>query len=167
MTNVESQPVIPEKVRAVLAPHGLTAKEFAPGTTATSMLAAQQLGVKVGQIAKSLLFVGKDGRLFMVVSPGDRRISSAKLKAVTGVKSRMASGEEALAATGFGPGAVCPFGVDGTISIFIDRSLSVYETIYPAAGTDSSGVPMSFDILVAITGGIVGDFLFEVGVQTA
>jgi prolyl-tRNA editing enzyme YbaK/EbsC (Cys-tRNA(Pro) deacylase) len=159
--------VIPEKVRGVLAAHGLTAKEFAPGTTATSTLAAQQLGVKVGQIAKSLLFVGKDGRFFMVVSPGDRRISSAKLKAVIGVKSRMASGEETLAATGFGPGAVCPFAVDGTIPVFIDRSLSEYETIYPAAGTDSSGVPISFDILVAITGGIVGDFLTDVGIETA
>ena len=153
--------MIPEKVRTVLAAKGLTAKEFAPGSTATSELAAQQLGVKVGQIAKSLLFVGKDGRFFMVVSPGDRRISSSKLKAVTGVKSRMASGEETLAATGFGPGAVCPFGIDGAISLFIDRSLSAYDTIYPAAGTDSSGVPMTFEVLVAITGGSVGDFLAE------
>jgi prolyl-tRNA editing enzyme YbaK/EbsC (Cys-tRNA(Pro) deacylase) len=159
--------VIPEKVRAVLATHGLTAKEFAPGTTATSTLAAQQLGVEVGQIAKSLLFLGKDGRFFMVVSPGDRRISSSKLKAVTGVKSRMASGEEALAATGFGPGAVCPFGIDDSISVFIDRSLSAFETIFPAAGTDSSGVPMSFEVLVAITGGIVGDFLTDISVETA
>ncbi len=153
--------MIPEKVRTVLAANGLTAKEFAPGTTATSVLAAQQLGVKVGQIAKSLLFVGKDGRFFLVVSPGDRRISSSKLKAVTGVKSRMASGAETLAATGFGPGAVCPFGVDGTISVYIDRGLSAYDTIYPAAGTDSSGVPMRFDVLVAITGGRVGDFLAD------
>ena len=153
--------MIPERVRTVLAAKGLMAKEFPPRSTATSVLAAQQLGVKVGQIAKSLLFIGKDGRFFMIVSPGDRRISSSKLKAVTGVKSRMASGEETLAATGFGPGAVCPFGIDRTISVFIDRSLSTYETIYPAAGTDSSGVPMTFDVLVAITGGRVGDFLAE------
>jgi prolyl-tRNA editing enzyme YbaK/EbsC (Cys-tRNA(Pro) deacylase) len=153
--------VIPEKVRTVLAAKGLAAKEFAPGSTATSVLAAQQLGVEVGQIAKSLLFVGKDGRFFMVVAPGDRRISSSKLKAATGVKSRMASGDETLAATGFGPGAVCPFGIGGAISLFIDRSLSRYDTIYPAAGTDSSGVPMTFDVLVAITGGSVGDFLAE------
>ena len=153
--------MIPEKVRAVLAANALTAKEFAPGSTATSVLAAQQLGVEVSQIAKSLLFVGRDGRFFMVISPGDRRISSSKLKAVTGVKSRMANGEETLGATGFEPGAVCPFGVDGTISVFIDRSLSTYDTIYPAAGTDSSGVPMTFDLLVTITGGSVGDFLAE------
>ena len=73
----------------------------------------------------------------------------------------MASGEETLAATGFGPGAVCPFGIDGAISLFIDRSLSAYDTIYPAAGTDSSGVPMTFEVLVAITAGSVGDFLAE------
>jgi prolyl-tRNA editing enzyme YbaK/EbsC (Cys-tRNA(Pro) deacylase) len=151
--------MIPEKVREVLDAHGLAVREFAPGSTATSVLAAQQLGVTVGQIAKSLLFAGKDGRFFMVVCPGDKRLSNSRLKAATGVKSRMAGAEEALAATGFGPGGVCPFGIDPAIRLFIDRSLSAYDTIYPAAGTDSSGVPMTFDQLVAITGGTVGDFL--------
>jgi len=153
--------MIPEKVSRVLEAHGLAAREFAPGSTATSVLAAQQLGVAVGQIAKSLLFSGKDGRFFMVVCPGDRRLSNAKMKAATGVKSRMATAEEALGATGFGPGGVCPFGIGSGIAVFIDRSLSEYEAIYPAAGPDSSGVPMTFDGLVAITGGTVGDFLAE------
>jgi prolyl-tRNA editing enzyme YbaK/EbsC (Cys-tRNA(Pro) deacylase) len=151
--------MIPEKVREILSVHGLSAREFAPGSTATSVLAARQLGVTVGQIAKSLLFIGKDGRFFMVLCPGDKRLSNSRLKAVAGVKSRMASAEEALRATGFGPGGVCPFGVDKGIAVFIDRSLSGYDTIYPAAGTDSSGVPMTFGQLVAITGGTVGDFL--------
>jgi prolyl-tRNA editing enzyme YbaK/EbsC (Cys-tRNA(Pro) deacylase) len=153
--------MIPDKVSKVLQTHGLAAIEFSPGSTATSVLAAQQLGVAVGQIAKSLLFSGKDGRFFMVVCPGDRRLSNSKVKAVTGIKSRMATAAEALGATGFGPGGVCPFGIDAGIPIFIDRSLSGYATIYPAAGTDSSGVPMTFDSLVAITGGTVGDFLAE------
>jgi prolyl-tRNA editing enzyme YbaK/EbsC (Cys-tRNA(Pro) deacylase) len=157
--------MIPDKVRAVLDAHGLAAREFAPGSTATSVLAAGQLGVKVGQIAKSLLFTGKDGRLFMVVAPGDRRVSSSKLKAVTGVKSRMATAEEALAATGFGPGGVCPFGIDAAVAIYIEKSLSSYDTIYPAAGTDSSGVPMTFDALVAVTRGTVGDFLADAAEQ--
>ncbi|HVP19693.1 MAG TPA: YbaK/EbsC family protein [Spirochaetia bacterium] len=153
--------MIPDKVRDLLDRHGLRATEFQAGSTATSVLAAQQLGVAVGQIAKSLLFAGKDGKFFMVVCPGDRRLSSAKLKAAAGTKSRMATPEEALAATGFGPGGVCPFGIDGTIRLFIDSSLSQYATIYPAAGTDSSGVPMTFDQLVTITGGTVGDFLID------
>jgi prolyl-tRNA editing enzyme YbaK/EbsC (Cys-tRNA(Pro) deacylase) len=153
--------MIPEKVKNILDANGLAAREFAPGSTATSVLAAQQLGVKVGQIAKSLLFMGKDGKLFLVVCPGDRKLSNAKLKAATGVKSRMASAEEALAATGFGPGGVCPFGIDPAITILIDRSLEEYPAIYPAAGTDSSGVPMTFAQLAAITAGTVGDFLAE------
>ena len=153
--------MIPEKVRVVLEKNGLAAKEFAPGSTATSVLAAQQLGVTVGQIAKSLLFVGKDGRYFLVLCPGDRRLSSAKLKAATGVKSHMADAEEARAATGFGPGGVCPFGIDPGITIFIDRSLSSYPVIYPAAGTDSSGVPMTYQQLVAITAAAEGDFLVD------
>jgi prolyl-tRNA editing enzyme YbaK/EbsC (Cys-tRNA(Pro) deacylase) len=151
--------MIPDKVRVVLDRHGLRAAEFDAGSTATSVLAARQLGVAVGQIAKSLLFAAKDGKFFMVVCPGDKRLSSAKLKAAAGTKSRMASAEEALAATGFGPGGVCPFGIDGSIRIFIDSSLSQYPVIYPAAGTDSSGVPMTFDQLVSITGGSLGDFL--------
>jgi prolyl-tRNA editing enzyme YbaK/EbsC (Cys-tRNA(Pro) deacylase) len=153
--------MIPEKVKAVLDAHGLAAREFAAGSTATSVLAAQQLGVAVGQIAKSLLFMGKNGTVFMVVAPGDRRLSASKLKAAAGVKSRMASPEETLQATGFGPGGVCPFGIDPGIRVFVDKGLAGYATVYPAAGTDSSGVPMTFDQLVAVTGGTVGDYLVD------
>lgn len=150
--------MIPEKVSSVLAAHNLTAIEFEPGSTATSPQAAGQLGVSVGQIAKSLLFLGKDGRFFLLVCPGDRKVSSAKLKAATGVKTRMARYEETRGATGFEPGGVCPFGINGDIRILIDEGLAQYETIYPAAGTSASGVPMTFVQLVAITEGQVGDF---------
>jgi prolyl-tRNA editing enzyme YbaK/EbsC (Cys-tRNA(Pro) deacylase) len=153
--------MIPKKVREALETHGLAAVEFEPGSCATSILAAGRFGVEVSRIAKSLVFVGKDGRFFIVLCPGDRRISSSKLKAATGVKSRMATPDETLERTGFSPGGVCPFGVNGDIRIFVDSSLSRYSEIYPAAGTDSSGVPMSYVKLVEVTGGTTGDFLTE------
>ena len=106
----------------------------------------------MGQIAKSLLFAAKDGRYFMVVCAGDRRISNGKLKRLLGAKTRMARADETQAATGYPPGGVCPFGVE-EVEIFIDVSLERYDTVYPAAGTDSSGVPVTFDQLVSITGG--------------
>lgn len=142
----------------VLAAHGLAAIEFEPGSTATSPSAARRVGVLVGQIAKSLLFLGKDGRYVMLICPGDRKASSAKLKAVLGVKTRMARPGETLAATGFEPGGVCPFGIDGDVRILVDERLSQHDTIYPAAGTGASGVPMTFAHLVAVTRGAVGDF---------
>jgi len=148
--------MLPEKVRSVLEANGLKAIEFEEGSTPTSVLAAQKLGVAVGNIAKSLLFLGKDGRYFLLVCPGDRKVSNAKLKAALGVKSRMATAEETLAATGFKPGGVCPFGVEG-IEILLDGSLAGYGTLYPAAGTDSSGVPLDYETLKRITGGRVCD----------
>jgi prolyl-tRNA editing enzyme YbaK/EbsC (Cys-tRNA(Pro) deacylase) len=150
--------MIPQRVARVLAAHGLAAIEFESGSTATSQLAADQLGVRVGQIAKSLLFLGKDGRYVLLLCPGDRKVSSAKLKAVLGVKTRMARHEEAVAATGFEPGGVCPFGIDEGIRILLDAGLARYPTIYPAAGTSASGVPMTFEQLATITAGEVGDF---------
>lgn len=151
--------MIPDRVKAVLEANGLSALEFEPDSTPTSPLAAAKIGCAVGQIAKSLLFLGKDGSLFMVVAPGDRRIAQAKLKAAVGVKFRMTRPEETLEATGYPPGGVCPFDLPPHIRVFVDAGLRGYDTIYPAAGTTSSGVPMSFAQLVAITGGTVGDFM--------
>ena len=148
--------MLPDKVRRVLEAHGLRAIEFEEGSTPTSVLAAQKLGVAVGNIAKSLLFLGKDGRYRLLVCPGDRKVSNSKLKAALGVKSRMATAEETLAATGFKPGGVCPFGLEG-IEILLDQSLADYGTLYPAAGTDSSGVPLDFQTLQRITAGRLVD----------
>jgi len=148
--------MIPEKVRRVLDRAGLAALEFGEGTTPTAAMAAAALGVEVGQIAKSLLFKGKDGRFYIVVCPGDRRVSNAKLKAALGVKTRMATADETVAVTGFSPGGVCPFGVESVV-VLIDRHLERWATIYPAAGTDGSGVPMTLAQLESLTGACIAD----------
>jgi prolyl-tRNA editing enzyme YbaK/EbsC (Cys-tRNA(Pro) deacylase) len=148
--------MIPEKVRSSLQAHGLAAIEFEPGSTPTAPLAARALDVRVGQIAKSILLVGKDGRFYLAVCPGDRRISSSKLKKVIGVKTRMGNPEETLQATGFLPGGVCPFGLTD-LPILLDEHLAEYERIYPAAGTDASAVEMTFPQLERVTGGRVCD----------
>ncbi len=136
-----------------------------PTMPPTAPLAAARIGVGVGQIAKSLLFLGKDGRHALLVCPGDHKVSSSKMKTALGFKTRMANAEETLNATGFEPGGVCPFGIPGSIPVLVDRALAQYERIYPAAGTDSSGVPMTFEQLLAITGGSVGDFTVPPGIE--
>jgi prolyl-tRNA editing enzyme YbaK/EbsC (Cys-tRNA(Pro) deacylase) len=69
--------MIPEKVKAVLVRYALRAIEFEAGSTPTAPLAAQALGVAVGAIAKSLLLLGKDKKLYLAVVPGDQKISSS------------------------------------------------------------------------------------------
>lgn len=142
--------MIPEKVSRVLEENGLDALEYEPGSTPTAETAAARVGVKVGQIAKSILLIGKDGEFRMVILPGDRKLSSSAIKRVTGVKHSMTNAEQTEEVTGFRPGGVCPFGVE--VEIFVDEGLREYDRIFPAAGTNASAVPMTFDQLVAITG---------------
>lgn len=146
---------IPPKVRAFLDSHDLSALEFEPGSTPTAAKAAQRIGVPVGQIAKSILFKGKDDTYRLVVAAGDKKINSGALKRATGAKHRMANAHETKETTGFLPGGVCPFGLEATsVAILLDASLYEYEIVYPAAGTDATGVPLSPDYLQQITGGM-------------
>lgn len=143
---------LPPVVQDFLARHGLTALEFAPGTTPTSPLAAAQIGCEVGQIAKSLVFRDKKGGFHMVVLAGDAKVSSGKLKRLVGSDCSMASADETHAVTGFRVGGVCPFGVTG-LPVYIDASLARYPTVYPAGGNDASGVPVTYERLLEVTGG--------------
>ena len=143
---------IPSKVQVFLDSHNLSALEFEPGSTPTAEKAAERIGVPVGQIAKSILFKGKDKQYRMVVAAGDKKINSGALKRATGSKHRMASAEETKEATGFIPGGVCPFGLeDSSVTILLDVSLDEYDVVYPAAGTDATGVPVRPDYLQQIT----------------
>ncbi len=143
--------MIPDKVMKILDAHGLAALEFEEGSTPTAATAAEKIGVKVGQIAKSMVFRGASGKAVLIVCAGDRKISSGKIKRLCGEKMSMTSAEETLALTGFRPGGVCPFGIEG-VDIFIDASLYVWERVYPAAGNDSTGVPITPALLASITG---------------
>ena len=141
--------MIPGHVQSILDANHLNVLTFEPGSTPTSELAAEKIGCEVGQIAKSMLFKGKDGVFRLFLCPGDRRVDNKKLKDFLGFKARMASADETYEITGYRPGGVCPFGID-SIDIFIDQGLGIYPTIYPAAGTDASGVPMTFEQLKQI-----------------
>lgn len=143
---------IPEKVVMVLANAGKTALEFEPGSTPTVATAATRLGVAPGQIAKSLLFTSKSGDYHMVVLAGDRRISQSRLKKLIGSKPDMTDAAETERVTGFAPGGVCPFGIQG-VQVWIDESIKDWDCVYPAAGTDGSAVRMDFGSLILATGG--------------
>lgn len=156
--------MIPDKVRTVLDACGLSALEFEPGSTPTVAMAAARIGVEPARIAKSLLFRGKDGRYFMVVCPGDKRIPPAALKRVAGSKLSMTDPEETECVTGYRPGGVCPFALTG-VEILLDKDLGLYDTVYPAAGTDATGVPVTLAQLAAATGGKLTDFGEPGGVE--
>ncbi|MDR3670763.1 MAG: YbaK/EbsC family protein [Holophaga sp.] len=149
--------MIPLKVQKVVDAHGLEVLEYEPGSTPTAEMAARRLGVEVARIAKSLLFKSKAGEFVLVVCPGDKRIPSGVLKRLVGSKVSMTTAEETERVTGFRPGGVCPFGLEG-VEILLDRDLGLYETVFPAAGNDATGVRTTLAQLAEVTGGRVVAF---------
>lgn len=156
--------MIPDKVTSFLKKNGLSWKEFPEGSTPTAKAAADKLGVEVGQIAKSILFVGKSGTPYLVVCPGDRKVSPSKLKKQVKEKTRLATAEQTHEFTGFFPGGVCPFGIEG-LMIIIDEELKEYDVVYPAAGTSGSAVKTNFEELVNLVAGAVADLTVPMNLE--
>ena len=137
-------------------PIRLNIMEFDEGSTKTSQMAAEQLGVEVGQIAKSILFTTENGPI-LVVTSGDVKVSTSKLKKVLGVKPKMASYDECELVTGFKPGGICPFALKNEVTIFIDKSLDRFDLVYAAAGTANTAVPITLEELLIVTDGSLVD----------
>jgi len=121
--------------------------------TSTSELAARALGVEVGQIAKSLVYKSKTGFL-MIVAAGDVRLDTKLIKELAGGKVRMATPEETLEVTSHPVGGVCPFDLKTPIPIYLDESLKRFDVVYAAAGSSKSALPITYEELQRITGGI-------------
>lgn len=144
--------MIPAEIDKILNKHQLELHEFEEASTPTAATAAEKLGCVVGQIAKSLLFKLKSGEYVLIVCAGDARVSSKKVRAYFGMKARMAKAEELMEILGYKPGEVGPFAIT-QVPVYLDESLKHYSLVYPAAGTDSSGVAVSWDQLCSITAG--------------
>ncbi|MCD1146528.1 YbaK/EbsC family protein [Peptoniphilus sp. KCTC 25270] len=105
-------------------------------STATVALAAQELGVTEGEIAKSLTFWNKEKEPVLVLMAGDKKIDNKKFKAAFETKAKMLSFDEVEECIGHRVGGVCPFGLKEGVHVYLDESLKEYEIVYPAAGSE-------------------------------
>jgi prolyl-tRNA editing enzyme YbaK/EbsC (Cys-tRNA(Pro) deacylase) len=113
-------------------------------STRTAREAADAVGVEVGQIVKSLVFVDGEGPLLCLCA-GDRRVNTTKL----GPDVRQASGPEVRDAAGFAIGGVPPLGHDEPIRTVIDASLRRFDTVWCAGGTPNAVFPVATEALIA------------------
>lgn len=145
-----------ERVRAFLDARGLSEglTEFEQSTK-TAAEAADAMGCELGQIVKSLVVVA-DGVPVLALVAGDRRGDLDAIAELTGArKVRMADADTVRSATGYAIGGVSPFDLPEDLRILVDDSLLRFQTVYPAAGTPSSMVRLSFDLLCEVAGGEV------------
>ncbi len=128
-----------------------------PVSTRTAAEAAAALGVAVGQIAKSLIFLA-GGRPVMVVASGANRVGEAKVSArFGGAPITRADADAVRAATGYPIGGVSPAGLDRALPVLVDRTLAAYDVVWVAAGTPNAVFPTTFDQLLQISSGEPAD----------
>ncbi|TBH17557.1 YbaK/EbsC family protein [Thermus thermamylovorans] len=127
-----------------------------PASTRTAFEAARAVGAEVGQIVKSLVFVGEGGGYLFLVS-GKNRLDLAKAAALAGEPLRRATPEEVRTLTGFAIGGVPPLGHPTPLPAFLDRDLMAYPRLWAAAGTPRALFALSPGELQALTGARVVD----------
>jgi len=129
-----------------------------PEGTKTADAAARAVGCEVGQIVKSLVFVG-DGQPLLALTSGANRADPGRLADVAGAREvRRATPEEARAATGFSIGGTPPFGHPRPLRTFLDRDLLAYERLWAAAGSPDAVFPITPQELLRAAEARVEDF---------
>ncbi len=141
-----------EKVRAHFETLGIADRilEF-DVSSATVELAAQALGVEGKRIAKTLSFLVGD-HCVLVVAAGDARVDNAKYKAFFHVKAKMLPHEAVPEYIGHAVGGVCPFAVKEGVTVYLDRSLQRFETVFPACGSSNSAIEFTIAELERYSG---------------
>ena len=137
-----------ERVREVARRHGVEIEVVTfDESTHTAQEAADAIGVRLGQIVKSLVFMAPadpardDGGLEPLIAlvRGTDRVDIARLASVSGrPRLRRASAKEANAATGFPIGGIPPFGHPQRIPVVMDPALDGYAEVWAAAGTPNA-----------------------------
>ena len=108
-------------------------------TTRSASEAADAVGCHVGQIVKSLIFMGRQSHNpFLVAASGLNRVNEKRLADFTGEPVKMPDAEFVKKKTGFVIGGVPPLGHRTKLETFIDEDLLKYEEIWAAAGTPNA-----------------------------
>lgn len=107
-----------------------------PGSTRTAQEAADSIGCKVSQIAKSLIFKEKKtGRPILVIASGSNQVDLKKITAGTGLKLGRADADFVKAQVGYAIGGVPPVGHNEPLETLLDPDLKNFDVIWAAAGS--------------------------------
>jgi len=137
--------------------HGLEldVQQF-PAGTETAADAAGAIGCDVAQIASSLAFVADE--LVVVVTSGANTVDERKLATLRGVHTaRMADPDEVAETLGYEIGGVPPFCHDTEVPVYLDETLTEFETVCAAAGSAEAVFPIDPDTLVDCADATVAD----------
>ncbi len=127
-----------------------------PQTTRTAAEAAAAVSCEVGQIAKSLVFRGRQsGRPLLVIASGAHRVDEKLMARLVGELIERASPDFVRERTGFVIGGVPPVAHSEQVETFLDEDLLRFPEIWAAAGTPFAVFRLTPQDLVRMTSGRV------------
>lgn len=133
----------------------------------TAQQAADALGVRLGQIAKSIIFRRKsDDAAVLVVTSGDRRVDERKVEALVcsdGKRVGRADADFVKSKTGFSIGGVSPVGHISQAVVLVDLSLMRFDEVWAAAGHPHAVFKLMPQELELLTGAPVVDVAVDMG----
>lgn len=146
------------RVQEALAAEGSTARVIEVDSSArTAAEAAESLGVEVGQIVKSLVFVA-DGEPVLLLVAGDHRVDADKAARVLAATAlERADADVVRDASGFPIGGVAPVGHPRRMRTLLDESLARFDVVWAAAGTPHAVFATSLTELTTLTAGSVAN----------
>jgi len=130
-------PASAQKVQDAATALGLdiVVREMAESTR-TAEDAAVACGVTVGQIVKSLVFLGATShKPYLLLVSGRNRVNEKGVAQHLGEKLKRPDVDAVRALTGYAIGGIPPFGHATPIATYMDRDLMQYDVIWAAAGT--------------------------------
>jgi len=129
--------------------------EFPEGTK-TAEDAAEAIGCDVAQIASSIAMVADE--LVVVVTSGANRVSEHRLADLRDADPdgvRLAEADEIKETLGWSIGGVPPFLHDTDVPVYLDETLTGFETVWAAAGTPEAVFPVSPERIEELSGATV------------
>lgn len=107
-----------------------------PESTRSAAEAAQTIGCRIEQIAKSLVFRGcTTNQPILAIVSGGNRVNEETLAALVAEPIAKADADFVRERTGYAIGGVPPVGHAERLECIIDEDLLQYEQIWAAAGT--------------------------------
>lgn len=109
-----------------------------PASTRSAKEAANAIGCKIAEIAKSIVFRTNEGKPILVIASGANHINPLLIEIALGEKLLQPDGKWVKETLGFAIGGVPPIGFQISVTTFIDKDLLQFDTIWAAAGTPNA-----------------------------
>ncbi len=142
-----------KRVKRVLEEASVQTELRQTGQARTAQMAADELGVDVDQIAKSIIFQGEiSGEAVLFLTAGGNTVDTSLATTLAGEPLGKADAALVRSQTGFAIGGVSPVGHLNPIRAWLDPRLLEFDTVWGAAGTPHHVFGIAPDDLIKLSG---------------